>query len=131
MILHLVRATTWRTCREEATYAPDGYETEGFVHCSPDDEVMLVVANRYYADADDEVLVLGLDELRLTSDVRWEAPSPPGRDRDDSEGASPEHPLAAVRFPHVYGPLDVPAVVEVRRLVRDDGRYVGYEPWDG
>ena len=34
-------------------------------------------------------------------------------------------------FPHVYEPLDLAAVVGVRRLLRDeDGTFVGYGPID-
>ena len=139
MILHLVPATTWRQHRDQPTYAPEAYEAEGFVHCSPDDEVMLVVANRYYADTPGDVLVLSLDDGRLTREVRWEEPNPPsgaaeGARAGAAAGEPPDpehHPLAGVRFPHVYGPLDVAAVVHVRRLTRAGGRFVGYEHWDG
>jgi uncharacterized protein (DUF952 family) len=138
VILHLVPAAVWQAHRDAATYAPEAYAEEGFVHCSPDREVMLRVANRYYGAVEGDVLVLALDEHRLTSEVRWEAPTPPGPPDDNGEGREvggvgprPAHPLADVRFPHVYGPLDLAAVVEIRRLVRAGGRFASYEPWDG
>ncbi len=62
--------------------------------------------------------MLSLDESGLTSELRWEpgAPAPP-------PGIEP------VLFPHLYGPIDLGAVVEVRRALRDeDGTFVGFAP---
>lgn len=116
MILHLVPAATWAELADAATYSPESLATEGFVHCSGDDEVMLAVANAFYRGVG-EALVLSIDEHELTAAVRWEAAAPRPVNGDE-----------ATRFPHVYGPLDLAAVVGVRRLVRDDtGRFVRYE----
>lgn len=116
MILHLVPAATWAELADAATYTPESLTTEGFVHCSGDDDVMLAVANTFYREVG-EVLVLSIDEHELTADVRWEPPAPP-----------PATGSRVTRFPHVYGPLDLAAVVGVRRLVRDDtGCFVRYE----
>jgi uncharacterized protein (DUF952 family) len=119
VILHLLPERVWREVEDARTYLPEAYDDDGFVHCSPDEDVMLAVANAFYAGEDDELVVWDLDESRLTSEVRWEAPDhgpPPGAPAD-------------TRFPHVYGPIELDAVVAVRRLVRDDaGRFVGYEP---
>jgi len=115
VILHLVEASVWTELEGSATYAPESLFTEGFVHCTGDDELMVDVANRFYSDVG-EVLVLSLDEHLLTSEIRWEAPSPRPADWDGS-------PV----FPHVYGPLDLAAVVIVRRLVRGpSGQFVAY-----
>jgi uncharacterized protein (DUF952 family) len=105
--------------RDDETYLPGTFEADGFVHCSGDDDVLLAVANRFYTGVDDELVVLTLDEGRLAAEVRWEAPDPgppPGVD-------------AGTTFPHVYGPLELAAVVDVRGLRRDGiGGFVGYEP---
>ena len=119
MILHLLPRRTWEEVRDAGTYLPETFEADGFVHCSSDDDVLLAVANRFYAAVDDELVVLTLDDGRLAAEVRWEAPEP----------APPPGVDPGTRFPHVYGPLELAAVVEVRRLRRDgDGRFVGYEP---
>jgi len=115
-------AADWQTWAGQGSYAPASLATEGFVHASPDDDVMLAVANRFYADAAEDWVVLTLDVDALTSDVRWEAPAHP-----DGSVAAGDEP----RFPHVYGPLNGDAVVGARRLVRDgDGRYTGYASID-
>jgi uncharacterized protein (DUF952 family) len=119
VILHLLPRRTWEEVRGDTTYLPESFEADGFVHCSGDDEVLLAVANRFYTTVDDEVAVLTLDEALLASEVRWEAadPGPP-------PGVDP-----GTMFPHVYGPLELAAVVDVRVLSRDGaGRFVGYEP---
>ena len=119
MILHLLPRRTWEEVRSDEEYLPETFEADGFVHCSGDEDILLAVANRFYSAVDDELVVLTLDEGRLRSDVRWEAadPRPP-------PGVDP-----GTTFPHVYGPVELGAVADVRRLRRDSaGRFVGYEP---
>ncbi len=70
---------------------------EGFIHCSFAEQVD-ATASRFYADVDDAV-VLRIDPARLPSPVVVE----------DLFGTGEE-------FPHVYGPIPVGAVVEVRPL---------------
>ncbi len=60
--------------------------------------------------------VLAIDPERVTSEVRYEAPAPP---------APPDSPLAGVMFPHIYGPLNRDAIVEVRSAMRSaDGTFL-------
>ena len=125
VILHLLPSSTWQELAGEERYLPAGYDADGFVHCSGTDEVMLAVANRYYRDAPmedgDELVVWDVDESLLRAEVRWEAPDP----------EPPPGVPAGTLFPHVYGPLELKAVVGVRRLVRDErGAFVGYAPID-
>ena len=116
MILHLIPASTWEALGDADLYGPDSLEAEGFIHCSGDDDVMLDVANWGYRDVGD-VLVLSIDEHDVDAEVRWEPPSPLP---DDWDGV--------LMFPHIYGPLNLDAVVGIRRLVRDAaGLFAGYE----
>lgn len=118
MIHHLVAASDWRAAGPR-TYTPPSLASEGFVHCAGDLATVLDVANRFYRDVPGEVLVLDLAEERLSAPVRWEAPAHP-------DGSPAEHD--APSFPHVYGPIDLCAVVDVRRFVRDpDGTYLGVD----
>ena len=119
MILHLMPRPAWEQWRVAGTYEPPSLASEGFVHCTGNDDLMLAVANRFYSGEPGEVVVVTLDEGRLTREVRWEAPAHP-----DGTAPTDNEPL----FPHVYGPLDREAVVRVRRLVRSGSRFVGYEP---
>lgn len=94
----------------------DGYRTstlgrtlaeEGYTHCAHAHQVAGVAA-RFYADVTEPLVLLEIDPTALTSDVVEEAP-----------------PDAPEPFPHVYGPIDLGAVVVAHPLVRqDDGRLV-------
>jgi uncharacterized protein (DUF952 family) len=121
VIHHLLAAHEWMR-RPKGAYAPESLRTEGFVHCSADLDAVLGVANRFYRGLDGDVLVLDIDEDRLTSEVRWEAAAHP-----DGSPSTADDPA----FPHVYGSIDDHAVVSVRLLVRDpDGSYVALSPAD-
>lgn len=116
MILHLLPESTWHAVRARETYVPESLETEGFVHCTGDDPTLLAVANRFYAEVAEPMVVLTLDESLLAAEVRWESPAHP-----DGRAPSGDEPL----FPHVYGPLEIAAVAEVRTMQRDPaGRYL-------
>lgn len=115
VIHHVVPAADW-AAGPGHPYAPASLAEDGFVHCSPDDRVTLAVVNAFYRSAPRPLLVLDLDETRLTAPCVWEeaAPVPPP--------GVPE----GTRFPHVYGPVDRAAVVRVREIVWDaEGRAAG------
>lgn len=81
-------------------------EEQGFIHGGTAAQVA-PVANMIYGE-DEGLVVLVIDESKLTSEVRYD--DVPGWD-------SP--------FPHIYGPLNVSAVSETRPLVRgSDGKHV-------
>lgn len=110
MIYHLAFAADWREAQRAGEYRVStrgrSLEEEGFIHCSRADQVA-GVASRFYAGLDGLVL-LTIDPDRLTSEVRYEAA--PGSDE---------------LFPHVYGPIDVDAVVRVQAwptLNSEEGR---------
>ena len=96
--LHLVPEPVWRAHQGAATYTPEPFAEEGFVHCTDGDEYLLGVANNYYRTDPRPYVVLVLDVDRLTAPVRYDDP--------------------AQIYPHVYGPINLDAVVEVRRAVR-------------
>jgi uncharacterized protein (DUF952 family) len=97
-IYHLVSPSIWNAVGA-GPYRAASLETEGFIHCSNEDQVARA-ANRFYAD-NAELLVLCIDTERLAHPVR------------DEEAATGE------RFPHIYGPIHREAVVSVRPLQRD------------
>jgi uncharacterized protein (DUF952 family) len=78
---------------------------------------MLQVANAFCRDAPGDFVVVAIDPARLTSELRYEAPSPPATDG----------PLAEHLFPHIYGPLNPEAVVAVRPARRaPDGTFLSF-----
>lgn len=111
MIFHIARRTLWdeavRSGRYEQSTVDRTLAEEGFIHASRAEQVQ-GVADRYYQDVDEDLVLLVVDPDRLDVELRDEAP--PGRDET---------------FPHIHGPLDPAAVVEVRPLARDaSGRLV-------
>lgn len=131
MILHLTPRADWEAAPADQPYRAASLATEGFIHATQGDELLLRVANALYKDRPGEFVVLEIDEARLTSEVRWEAPASP-------QGGAPLPPEAAVsaaapdnspRFPHIYGPINRDAIIGVRLAMRDaDGAFVGFAP---
>ena len=106
-LLHLAVAAEWERARSAGTYERSTIDTsleeEGFIHCSFPHQVQ-ATADRYYRGRDDIVL-LRVDPARVDAEVVVE------------EASSGE------RFPHVYGPIPVAAVVSAERVpMGADGR---------
>ena len=101
MIYHVTTAADWAEAQAAGAYTLSTrgvtLEQEGYVHCSTEEQ-WPVVRERYYADLDHLVLLV-VDPDRLTSPVVVE----------QLEGAD-------AAYPHVYGPIDLAAVVDVRTL---------------
>lgn len=109
-IYHLAPADRWQHWPAEEPYLPAEYERDGFVHLTAGRTLMIQVANRFYRDVPGTFVLLKVDPQRLTSELRWEP------------GSHGEPQL----FPHLYGPLDVAAVVEVQTVFRDaTGQFLG------
>ncbi len=94
LLFHLVSPQEWREAQEKGIYQPTSLETEGFIHFSSARQIK-GVHRKYYGERRD-LLLLVVDETRLDSPLRWE--SPPGTEE---------------RFPHLYGPLNLSAVIKV------------------
>jgi uncharacterized protein (DUF952 family) len=96
-LLHLIEPADWRAAVEAGEVRPPSLADVGFVHLSTPDQVHLPAARLFPGRRD--LLLLVVDPARLTDSVRFE-PGVPGDP-------------AAMRFPHLYGPLPLPAVVAV------------------
>jgi uncharacterized protein len=100
----------------EAPIVPESLASEGFVHCTADDETLLRVANQFYSKVLGTMVAISIDLARVGAEVKWE--HPPGSD-----------PLTAIAFPHVYGPIPRTSVVSSRLMQRaGDGSFIGYGP---
>lgn len=101
-IFHIATAADWRRTLETGTYTTSTVGVtlaeEGFIHASRRDQVQGVF-DRYYAGLGEDLVLLTIDPARLESEVRVD---PVG---DDS-------------YPHVYGPINRTAVVDVAPLDR-------------
>lgn len=112
MIYHITSLGAWRESLQRGEYRVESLDTEGFIHCSTDTQV-LPVAEKYYP-AQRGLLLLVIDPSLLSSSLKWEPPSggcPPG---------VPEEEL----FPHIYGPINLEAIVKVFDLeTNTNGKY--------
>ncbi len=90
IIKHIATESDWQERGD--TYAPADWREEGFIHCSTAEQ-LLRTANKHFSGRTDVVL-LTIDTDKLTPLVVWEDTAGSGED-----------------FPHIYGVIDVAAVV--------------------
>jgi uncharacterized protein (DUF952 family) len=91
-IYHICERKDWEAAQEMGVYRADSLESEGFIHCSREDQVA-GVANFIFKGMEDLVLLcIAVDKLQ--AELRWEG----------SEGDV---------FPHVYGPIGLDAITHV------------------
>ena len=96
-ILHLITPTDWAEARRTGAVAPASLASEGFVHCSTRAQLAGTLA-RHFRGAG-PLMALVLDPGAIDADLRWDE-SYPGE-----------------RFPHVYAPIPVTAVVAVEDVI--------------
>lgn len=93
--------------RRSGHLVPERFAEEGFVHLTLGLDQLLVPANTYYRDDPRPHVALTVDLDAVTDEVRFDA-----------------EPHI---YPHLYGPLPVAAVREVRDALRtDDGTFTGW-----
>lgn len=116
-ILHITPLDYFRQQEKSGTYVTESLTTEGFIHCTKEPEVMLGVANRFYKNIKGDVAILVLDPKKIKAEVKYEPPAHPEPD--------PNSPNNKILFPHIYGALNLDAIVEVRVAERaEDGTFL-------
>lgn len=104
-IIHIIGRTEWDSIKDKKSYTTNDFEIDGFVHCSNVDQVVRV-ANFLFKGVNDLVLLV-IDSDNVTSNVVWE----------DLYNANEE-------FPHIYGELNLDAVIDVIEFpINDEGLY--------
>ena len=103
-LYHIATVPDWDQARRDGEYRTSTrgrtLSQEGFIHASTADQV-LPVAALVYRDEPEDLVLLMLDPGRIGAEIRYE-PVPGWADP----------------FPHIYGPLDVAAVVQAVPLER-------------
>src|ERR1700757_981395 len=97
LLLHLCLRSEWVAAQLLGEHRPASLREVGFVHLSTPKQVHLP-ANRLFSGRTDLVL-LHVDPTLLDAPVRWES------------GVATD--ASSMVFPHLYGPLPVPAVTGV------------------
>jgi uncharacterized protein (DUF952 family) len=108
-IYHIATAADWDRAVADGQYTTSTRGStlaeQGFIHASTAEQVA-PVANMIYKGLPDLVLLV-IDPDRVRAEIRFDPV--PGSDQP---------------FPHIYGPLNPDAVVEVRRFAPGpDGRF--------
>jgi len=115
MICHITTQGAWNSAQDNGVFRSPEFDDIGFIHCSTPEQV-LFVANSLFAGRTGLVMLL-VDPAKLTSPVRWEpAHNATGR------------LLPVTRegfFPHVYGPINLDAVIRTVDLVpNEQGNFI-------
>ena len=97
IIYHVTTATEWNAAQEKGFYEAASLKTEGFIHCSEQHQVEGVL-ERYFENKTGLVKLV-IDTSKLTSRYVQEW-SPSIRDT----------------FPHIYGPVNTDAVIDIIAL---------------
>jgi uncharacterized protein (DUF952 family) len=105
VIFHLAARDQWQS---PESYRPASLEDEGFIHCSTASQLVDVANDRFAGRHD--LLLVTIDPDASSAPVVFEDCYETGR-----------------RFPHLYGPLDVEAVVSVEAFLPDEH---GEFTWD-
>lgn len=108
-IFHIALSSEWKQALEEGEYCTGSLEHDGFIHFSTGKQ-LLRTANKYYTGRRDMVLLV-IDPAMLASELRYE-PIEDGQ-----------------MFPHLYGKLNLDAVLEVLPFTpQEDGTFIWPKP---
>jgi uncharacterized protein (DUF952 family) len=94
VIYHISTAADWNTATQSGHYVHPSLQTEGFIHCSQDHQVAGVLERYFEGQTALVKLVIDTDKLTAKYIYDW---SPSTQDT----------------FPHIYGPINLDAIVEV------------------
>lgn len=105
MIYHILTKEAWQTAVSQNEYAPPSLEEEGFIHCSTNEQI-LIPANQLYRGQRD-LLLLQIVPEKVVHPIVYEDCYETGQE-----------------FPHVYGPLNLDAVVKTIPFpCKEDGSF--------
>ena len=103
MIYHLAEESHWEQARRDGAYTRStrgrSLVEEGFIHASSAEQ-WPVVRRLFFGDVTEPLVLLHVDESRLGSPVVQEV----------------GNPQTGETFPHVYGPIEIDAVVDTTLL---------------
>jgi uncharacterized protein (DUF952 family) len=97
LIYHVTTIAAWKKAIEKGIYEADSLINEGFIHCSQAEQVDGVLL-RYYSGEKD-LVKLEIDTDKLTSRLIYEW-----------------SPSTADTFPHIYGPINIDAVLRLETI---------------
>jgi len=93
VILHITKREQWEKAMLEGIYRGDTLDSQGFIHCSTSQQTVKV-ANALFR-AQKGLVLLCIATNKVQSEIRYEGP------------------ISEELYPHIYGPLNINAVVKV------------------
>lgn len=94
---HITSRLAWEEAKKKGSYEHPSLELEGFIHCSQAHQIKGVL-ERYF-EGQKDLVKLTIDPEKLNSRYVFDW-----------------SPSVADTFPHIYGPLNIEAVIEVAPL---------------
>lgn len=97
VICHITTAAEWNAAKPSGSYAATSLKDEGFIHCCLPEQVPSIL-QRYFEGRKGLVkLILETDKLSSQLIYEWS-------------------PSVQETFPHIYGPINTDAVIEVEEI---------------
>lgn len=105
LIFHLVKKEDWKQYKQDARYRPETLDSDGFIHCSSGRDIE-DTANRLFKGEKDLLLIV-INTTLIEPELRYE--------NDGDTGP---------KYPHIYGPLNLDAVIDkIELATEDDGTF--------
>ena len=97
LIYHITPREAWLLAKELGVYAAPSLKEEGFIHCSHENQLEGVLQRYYQGKTELVKLVIDTDKLSSRMIYDWSK-------------------ALTETFPHVYGPINLDAVVGVEEI---------------
>lgn len=96
IVYHITQHEVWEQAKAAGEYTAPSLESEGFIHASTLEQVV-DTANRFYR-GQQKLVLLAIETEKTKAEVRFDPVYTHGAEQ---------------KFPHIYGPLNLEAVVDV------------------
>ncbi|PEX82650.1 hypothetical protein CN450_21750 [Bacillus cereus] len=104
MITKVITKRNWEVAKTIGEINESSLKEEGFIHCSLFEQA-LKVAVKHFSD-EEEVLLLTIDPSLVQAEIKYELAS------------------NGQEYPHVYGVINVEAIIEVVPFFKEKGEYM-------
>ena len=100
-LYHITDSVYWQEAQRSGEYRHPSLDTDGFIHCSYEEQVEKVYQSFYAKESKDDLVLLKIDDAKVQSKVKLESDSRSG-----------------TQFPHIYGAFKLSAVKDVKRITQ-------------
>jgi uncharacterized protein (DUF952 family) len=104
IIFHITTGNRWELVPEQGAYRSEAFGADGFIHCSTREQVIQVANIRFRGQSG--LVLLAIDTDKVKPEIVYE----------NLEGGEQ-------LFPHIYGGLNIDAVVEVLEFAPGEDGY--------